>query len=158
MFNPSLPLPLSSPPPPPPPLPPLPPLRSVRPGNVFVTSSSSPSSWRLYTRTLSFPPCSLASSRPDILVSLPCNSPVLRHVSARCTSNPTFEYTSTRVSADRFKEAVVEERRKSAEALMRFATSSPHLAAANTLRNFLAVSGTISLHCLHIHCTLSISL
>ena len=44
--------------------------------------------------------------------------------------------------SDRFKETVVEERRLSAELLLQFATSSPHLASSSSLRHFLAVSNT----------------
>ena len=53
-------------------------------------------------------------------------------------------FVHTPLSLDRFKEAVVEERRRSAELLLQFAISCPHLTASSPLRLFLAVSGVTS--------------
>lgn len=51
------------------------------------------------------------------------------------------------VTSERFKESVIEERRKSAEALLLFATRYYHLASSTALQHFLSVSGVTVCGC-----------
>lgn len=51
------------------------------------------------------------------------------------------------VTSERFKESVIEERRKSAEALLLFATRYYHLASSTALQHFLSVSGITVCRC-----------
>ena len=55
------------------------------------------------------------------------------------------------VVTDRFKEAVVEERRKSAEILLRFAISSSHFSSSKILHKFFAVRRACVYTCIYMY-------
>ena len=56
------------------------------------------------------------------------------------THSHTHTHTHTHIATERFKDSVIEERKKSAEALLYFASYYQHLADSQPLRQFLSVS------------------